>query len=79
MNKKEESASLGHTSPFDELLEKMKKTTEQRIEGNRKIKEWEIYKAKLDEYHREQSKKYLKKEIKTKGLCYCNICLLDII
>lgn len=79
MNKKEESASLGRASPLDELLEKMKKTTEQRIEGDRKIKEWEIYKAKLDEYHSEQSKKYLKKEIKTKGLCYCNICLLDII
>jgi hypothetical protein len=81
MNKKTESASssLGRASPFDDLLEKMKKTTEQRIEGDRKIKEWEEYKKKLDEYHREQSKKYLKKEIKTKGLCYCNICLLDII
>ena len=63
---------------FDDLLEKMKKTTEQRIEGERKIKEWEIYKPKLDEYHREQSKKYLKKQIKTKGECMCNICILDL-
>lgn len=74
MNKKTET-----TTSLDELLEKMKKTTEQRIEGERKIKEWEEYKKKLDEYHREQSKKYLKKEIKSKGLCYCNICILDII
>jgi predicted ABC-class ATPase len=80
MNKKTESASsLGCTSPFDDLLEKMKKTIEQRIEGDHKIKEWEEYKKKLDEYHREQSKKYLKKEIKSKGMCYCSICLLDLI
>lgn len=71
MNKKEFS--------LDNLIEKIKKTTEQRIEGEHKIKELEEYKKKLDEYHREQSKRYLKKEIKTKGICYCNICILDII
>lgn len=64
---------------IDELIQIMEKTTNEYIKGQKKLKEWEIYKTKLDEYHYEQSKKYIKKEIKMKGECFCNICLLDLI
>lgn len=64
---------------LDELVKIMEKTTNEYIENQYKLKEWEIYKTKLDEYHHEQSKKYIKKNFKYKGECYCNICILNLI
>lgn len=64
---------------LDDLIEQIKKNVEQRIEGEKKIKKWEIYKTKLDEYHCELGKKNLKELNKYKGYCYCHICILDII